>query len=377
LAGIVGNDLSQSGTFSKVQNMAEAAPATEINALPDFAAWEATGARYLLVGKLLALPDDRMEGQVRLWDIAARVQLFGRSFRTLRANGRRVGHMIADAIAQRATGQQGAFDTRIAYIAVPAPASALSPRLAIMDSDGDHPIFITTGKFRAANPRFQPATGLLAYTSNLDGQDHVYWFDPETGKQKKIGNFSGPTRMPAFPPKGRTVALICEANGRADICLVDASSEQVIRTLSHNAIDAFPSFSPDGKSLVFQSDRDGGQGIYVTDTDGASVRRLAEKSGRLGMPAWSPDGQHIAVTRYLDSGSRIAIMNADGSDLHDISTGAEDTQPAWTANSLALLFTRKDVSGSHLWLVNIAGRGEHQVPTSTAAADATASEPVQ
>lgn len=370
LADIVANDLGHAGLFTEVQEPTNAPPVLDINRLPDFAAAKTAGVRYLLIGTTIDLPDNRATVKIRFWDVDRQSQLAGLQFTSTHDSSRRIGHLIADAVMQRVTQHAGYFNTRVAYISAPDRTPGSPTRLAVMDLDGSNSVFLTTGKYRAADPVFFPSGDMLAYTSELDGQERVYLFSLTAGKQKRIGHFSAPTRMPALSSDGNSMALICEEDGHANICLVDIASEQVIRKLSHNAVDAFPSFSPDGQFLVFQSNRDGEPGIFIADTHGKTVRRLGNTRDSLEMPAWSPDGRHIAVTRYTGSGSRIAVMDVDGSNLHDVSAGTRDTRPQWAHNGSALLFTRSDPADS-LWVVNSDGASERKIRVSAAAKDAS------
>ena len=81
----------------------------------------------------------------RLWDVIAGAQATGLSFTSQPNNWRRLAHIIADAIYKRVTGEEGYFDTRVAYVSETGPLNSRVKRIAIMDQDGANNRYITDG----------------------------------------------------------------------------------------------------------------------------------------------------------------------------------------------------------------------------------------
>ena len=77
-----------------------------------------------------------MTAQFRLWDTASGEQIAGEQYTTDTVNGRRVAHMIADAVFTRVTGEKGFFDSRVVFVDETGPKEKRRKRLAIMDMDG-------------------------------------------------------------------------------------------------------------------------------------------------------------------------------------------------------------------------------------------------
>jgi len=355
---VVRHDLDHVSIFSEVREAGVSNPPVDINVLPDFRSLSADGVRFYLVG---TTSKDETTGQVevqaRLWDIASQKQLIGNKFVSSGENLRRTSHLIADAVQQKLTGERSYFDTHLAYVNT---AQAGLRRLAVSDYDGAREVVLTTGKYPVADPKYYSDL-LIAYTAQLDGQPRVMLFAPQNGKQKQLTSSIASTRMPAFAPNGRTVALICDDGARANICLVATATGELLRTISHNAKDAYPTFSPDGKRIAFESDMNGHSAVFTVDELGNDLRRVGDVPDDLSMPVWSPDGSQIAVVRQSSAGTRIAVLHPSGTGLHDVSTGMNDTMPSWAPNGEAIVFTRRSPTGDQLWIVDVFSHAERQV----------------
>jgi TolB protein len=113
IAGVVISDLERSGLFKLVDRAAYIERISNLSQAPRFGDWRTINAQALLVGRIGREPSGRLKAEFRLWDIFAGKQLAGQQFFTQSRNWRRVGHLIADAVYERLTGEKGYFDTRI------------------------------------------------------------------------------------------------------------------------------------------------------------------------------------------------------------------------------------------------------------------------
>ena len=104
----------------------------------------------------------------RLWDVVEGEQATGLSFTSQPNNWRRLGHIIADAIYKRVTGEEGYFDTRVAYVSETGPLNNRVKRIAIMDQDGANNRYITDGSTIAITPRFSPTLQEIVYMAYGD-----------------------------------------------------------------------------------------------------------------------------------------------------------------------------------------------------------------
>ena len=115
LAGVIVADLERSGLFRPVDREAFIEGNIGVNVRPRFGDWRVINALALVTAGRAA----------QRWPFAGRVPLMGCGGR--RTNGRfaifydtgklaRIGHLVADAIYERLTGETGYFDTRIVYV---------------------------------------------------------------------------------------------------------------------------------------------------------------------------------------------------------------------------------------------------------------------
>ena len=88
----------------------------------------------------------KLRAEFRLWDVFAASSLPASSSSPRPKDARRVGHIIADAIYERITGEKGYFDTRIVFVDESGPKNKRMKRLAIMDQDGSNVRLLTTGQ---------------------------------------------------------------------------------------------------------------------------------------------------------------------------------------------------------------------------------------
>jgi Tol biopolymer transport system component len=136
ISDVVAADLKRSGLFAPIDKTAFIEKITNPDAAPRFEDWKVINAQALVTGRVTQEGDGRLKAEFRLWDHLAGQQMAGQQFFTQPENWRRVAHIIADAIYEQITGENGYFDTRIVYVAESGPKTARKRQLAIMDQDG-------------------------------------------------------------------------------------------------------------------------------------------------------------------------------------------------------------------------------------------------
>jgi TolB protein len=105
---VVIGDLRQIGRFTLIDPTATAGKISNVDAVPDFAAWRALGVRALVTGRIRR-EQQRLRTEFRLWDVEAGQQLFGELHFAAAEEWRKAGHVISDVIFERLTGQPGHF----------------------------------------------------------------------------------------------------------------------------------------------------------------------------------------------------------------------------------------------------------------------------
>ena len=365
ISDVVAGDLRASGLFSPIDQAAFVEKGVGTDAVPRFEDWRVVNAQALVVGRI-GSADGRLKAEFRLWDVFSGKQLAGEQFFAQPKDARRIGHIIADSIYERITGEKGYFDTRIVFVDESGPKDKRMKRLAIMDQDGYNVRLLTTGQNLVLTPRFSPSTQEITYMSFEGDTPRVYLLNIETGQKEIVGAFPGMTFAPRISPDGQQIVMSLEQEGNANLFAMDLRSRRSLQLTSTNAIDTAPCYSPDGRQIVFETDRDGSQQIYVMDADGTNQRRISRGEGSYSTPVWSPRGDLIAFTKRLGGEFLIGVMKPDGTGERILTEGFHNEGPTWAPNGRVLMFFRESpgaTGGPKLYTIDLTGYNERQVAT--------------
>ncbi|HET9273339.1 MAG TPA: Tol-Pal system beta propeller repeat protein TolB, partial [Methyloceanibacter sp.] len=333
--------------------------------VPRFEDWRVVNAQALVVGRI-GQADGKLKAEFRLWDVFAGKQLAGEQFFARPKDARRIGHIIADAIYERITGEKGYFDTRIVFVDESGPKDKRMKRLAIMDQDGFNVRLLTSGQNLVLTPRFSPSTHEITYTSFEGETPKVYLLNIETGQKEAVGSFPGMTFAPRFSPDGKRIVMSLEREGNSNLFAMDLRSRRTMQLTNTAAIDTAPCYSPDGRQIVFETDRDGSRQLYVMDADGGNQRRISRGQGSYSTPVWSPRGDLIAFTKMSGGRFLIGVMKLDGSGERILTEGFHNEGPTWAPNGRVLMFFRESpgsAGGPKLYTIDLTGYNERQVAT--------------
>jgi TolB protein len=371
VAEVITADLQRSGLFAPISKTAFIEQISNPDQPPRFPDWQVINAQAIVTGRVSREPDGRLRAEFRLWDTFAGQQLTGQQFFTQPENWRRVAHIIADAIYERLTGEQGYFDTRVVFVSETGPKNQRQKQLAIMDQDGANVRFLTQGNDLVLTPRFSPNRQEVTYMSFEGGQPRVYLLQLETGQREIVGNFPGMTFSPRFSPDGQRVIMSLQQEGNANIYTMDLRSRTTTRLTSTAAIDTSPSYSPDGARIVFESDRGGRQQLYVMGADGSNQQRISFGDGSYSTPVWSPRGDLIAFTKQSGGRFSIGVMRADGSGERILTSGFHNEGPTWAPNGRVIMFFRQPAGagGPQLYSIDLTGYNEQAIATPSYASD--------
>ena len=371
IGSILTNDLSHSVFLTPVNPTTFPEAISNPDARPNLDAWKTINSQFVLTGRVSRADGGRISTQFRLWDTTLGQQVAGQQYTTEAENSRRVGHLIADAVFTRITGEKGFFDSRIVFIDESGSKANRRKRLALMDMDGANLRYLSTGDKLVVTPRFSPTQQQVAFMSFGDGDPKVTLLDLETGQRQPVGDFSGMTFSPRFSPDGLKLLLSDSEGTTSNLYLMDLHSREKTRLTDDTAIDTSPSFSPDGSQIVFESDRGGTQQLYVMSSGGGGAKRISFGDGRYSTPAWSPRGDLIAFTRQRDGQFGIGVMKPDGSGERIITEGFHNEGPTFSPNGLFIMFFRDPggEGGAKIYMADIFGHAEFVVPTPSYASD--------
>jgi len=341
------------------------------DARPNVDAWKTVNAQFVLTGRVTGAEGGRIAAQFRLWDTATGAQVAGQQYTTDAANARRVGHLIADAVFSRITGEKGFFDSRVVFVDESGSKEKRRKRLAVMDMDGANVKYLTTGEKLVVTPRFSPSAQQVAYMSFGEADPKVTLLDLESGQREAVGNFPGMTFSPRFSPDGQRIVMSLSEGSSANLYTMDVRTRTTTRLTEGSGIDTSPCYSPDGSQIAFESDRGGTQQIYVMSASGGPAKRISFGEGRYSTPVWSPRGDLIAFTRQKDGMFGIGVMKPDGSGERIITEGYHNEGPTFAPNGLFVMFFRDPggEAGAKIYMADVFGHGEFPVPTPGYASD--------
>lgn len=366
VSGVISADLERSGLFAPLDPASFIERVSDINRQPRFPDWQSINAQALIVGKAEALPDGRVKAEFRLWDPFTSKQLSGQQFAVRADSWRRLGHLVADAVYERMTGDKGYFDTRVVFIDETGAKDNRVKKLAVMDQDGANLHVLTQGHDLILTPRFSPAGQQVVYAAYDKGNPHVYVQDLTSGQRQPLGNFDGMTFAPRYSPDGGRVLFSLQQGGGSSIFEYDLRTRQSRQITQSPAIDTGPCYSPDQRQIVFESDRDGTQQVFVMNEDGSGQQRISHGEGRYSTPVWSPRGDLIAFTKIIDGRFLIGVMRPDGSGERILTGGFHNEGPTWAPNGRVLMFFREsqgETGGPKLFTIDLTGYNERQIPT--------------
>lgn len=362
---VVANDLRSSGLFIPIDQAAFLERDVGTDRVPRFDDWRVVNAQALVVGRI-GQADGKLRAEFRLWDVFAGKQLAGEQFFARAKDARRIGHIIADAVYERITGEKGYFDTRIVFVDESGPKDKRVKRLAIMDQDGFNVRLLTTGQNLVLTPRFSPSTQEITYTSFERETPKVYLLNIETGQKEVVGSFPGMSFAPRFSPDGQRIVMSLEREGSSSLFAMDLRSRRTFQLTNTTGIDTAPCYSPDGRQIVFETDRDGTRQLYVMDANGGNQRRISRGQGSYSTPVWSPRGDLIAFTKMSGGRFLIGVMKPDGSGERILTEGFHNEGPTWAPNGRVLMFFRESpgaAGGPKLYTIDLTGYNERQVAT--------------
>src|SRR5688572_12839626 len=226
VSDVVAADLERSGLFQPLDRASFIDRPRDLNAPPRFQDWRVINAQAVVVGRAGRAPDGRVVAEFRLWDVLSGRQLAAQRFVVGQNDWRRLGHLVADQVYQRLTGEKGYFDTQIVFIDETGPKDRRNKRLAMMDQDGANVRLLGQGRELVLTPRFSPTAQEITYMQYTGDQPRVFLMNLETGKRELVGDFPGMTFAPRFSPDGQRVIMSLQAEGNSAIYELDLRSRQ-------------------------------------------------------------------------------------------------------------------------------------------------------
>ena len=348
-ADIIARDLDLSGLFKVIDRGAYIeGPAglslEEIN----FQNWSVLGALALVKGGF-SFDGDGVTVEVRLFDVAQHKQLGGKRYQGERKDLRRMAHRFADQIMLFLTGEQGPFDSQIAFVSKRGGGRA--KEIYVTDLTGLKVTQITKDRTLSLGPSWNPTVDKLLYFSYKQGGPYPYLVDLLSGQESRLYPVVGYSGR--WSPDGTMIAVSLEQQGNSDLFLLSPEGRLMRRLTEHSDIDVSPTWSLDSRGIAFCSSRSGSPQIYVMNVNSGSVRRLTFRGDYNTSPSWSPKGNLIAYTSRA-GGFRIMTIDVDGGDPQEVTAGED---PSWSPDGRYLVFSH----GGRLYIASKDGRSVKQL----------------
>ena len=210
------------------------------------------------------------------------------------------------------------------------------------------------------------AGGLLAFTSDQNGNFEIYTMQPDGSELTNITKNPAGDISPFWSPDGTRIAFESDRNGFTQIFLMNSDGTDVKQVTTDEAEHRFETsqhfeasnpWSPDGSKLLFTERQPGEETwlLYTIGIDGENKTMLTQVPNIYSVPTWSPDGTHIAYISLEPVGNRemarIFVVDASGSNTTNITQllpADEDLYSwkySWTQHGQAISF----VAGRVAW----------------------------
>lgn len=325
----------------------------------DFSVWKQIEASALVKGQVKS-QGDLVVLEVYLHDVLLGKQITAKRYVGRESQAREMAHRFGNAVVKALIGEQGVFDTQIAFVC----KYKNHKELCMMDFNGWDYRKITDHKTIVLSPAWDPLTNSIYYTafnSQKKPQLHLYQIDRKQSLRL--------TQLPdlviglAFDPISKNIATSLTSKGNAELYLLDRYGKIKDKLTNHRRIDVSASYSPDGKELVFVSDRDGSPQIWKMNVRTKEVRRLTFKGDNNTSPAWSPRGDKIAFAGMDTDGKfDIFTMNTDGSRIKRLTYDTKNNEdPTWAPDGNFIAFTSTRTGTSQIWMMRPNGHMQTQL----------------
>ena len=288
-----------------------------------------------VTGKVVQQVDGNFNLQYIVWDVFNKKAIIHKSIKLNGLISSRqisyVAHSISNNIYRAFTGENGYFNSKIAFIS--------HQGIYTMDYDGNHVQLLYQGREDLFTPIFSHGQRYIAYVGLNKGVSKIYLYDFVNKTNYKLGNFNGLVLAPRFSPDDSTLVFALSSKGRTNIFAMSFVNRTVKQLTFSDSINIPGGYSPDGQQITFNSDRKGRPQIFVMNTLGLNQKRLTSIQNSYYTPTWSPRGDLIAYTKIL-SGQHfiIGVMDTKGNGERTIAEDYGAEGPSWSCNGRNLVY---------------------------------------
>ena len=339
LSSIIEADLSRSGRFNSIAKkdfIAKPRNPTDV----DYKDWRLIKAEALVLGAV-QVRGDKYAVEMHLHNVFTQERLVKVSFVVEKSLLRTVAHQMSDIIYEKLTGERGAFNTRIAYIAKEGARRNPTYKLLVADADGLNARAIVVSQEPLMSPAWSPDAMRLAYVSFEERRSIVYIQNLVDGRRIKVAESKGINSAPAWSPDGTRLAVVLSKDGNPDIYVYHLGDQSLQRLTDHQAIDTEPAWAPHGRELVFTSDRGGRPQIYRMGANGGRAERVTFEGDYNARASFSPDGKSLALVTGGRGSYHTAVFHLQDAALQVLTDTGLDESPTFAPNGRIILYATR------------------------------------
>lgn len=316
-----------------------------------FANWAMIGADYLVNGNV-EQSQKEVSSECRLFDVVKGDLLLNKKYTATGNDLRALAKNIASDILFALTGDEGDFNTKIAFVV----KNNIKADIYTMSYDGSDLRGITNHHSIIIAPRWSPDGRFMAFTSFNDGNPGVYIRDLKNGAERKVASFEGLNLCGYWSPDGQNILLTLSKEGNEELYVLKIETLKLKRLTISYSIDVSPTWSPDGKKIAFVSNRGGSPQIYIMDADGNNVKRITFEGNYNTTPSWSPRGGRIAYEGLINGKYQIFTIDEEGNNLLQLTfDDADNESPSWSPSGRQIVYSSRTNSQSKICIMNANG----------------------
>ncbi|UCD33998.1 MAG: Tol-Pal system beta propeller repeat protein TolB [Desulfobacterales bacterium] len=318
--------------------------------------WTSIGAELLVTGGV-AIKDNRLEIELRVYDTFKEHMLVGKRYKAGLVDKRKIIRRFCSELIYILTGDRGIFDSKIAYVST----NSGHKEIYICEFDGYNPKRLTNHKSITLSPAWSSDGKWLAYTSYLKGKPDLY-IKHLTENRRSVIAKEGINISPAWVPGEFRLTATLSFSGDPEIYLLTGTGKMIKRLTKKRGIDVSPTWSPDGKKMAFVSKRSGSPQIYIKDIDSGRVNRLTFEGHYNTQPSWSPKGDRIVYSGMKQGRSDIYVIASDGQNLVQLTHNEGNNESAsWSPDGSLIVFSSTREGPSRIYVMTAFGTDQRRL----------------
>ncbi len=183
-----------------------------------------------------------------------------------------------------------------------------------------------------SGPTWGPNSIELMFTSNLDGDEEIWYITEDGNNLRQITENEGVIdKDPAWAPDNSRILFASDLDtpGLTEIYSMALDGSEITRLTNDTGSSYEPSWSQDAARVTFVSDRGGDGDIYIMDPDGQRPFLLTvdDAGAEDRAPAFAPNVEWVSFASNRENDSfQIYVVDLRGSVLRRITNNARDIQ---------------------------------------------------